>query len=197
MPLIVYADFETYQSKDQSTSIVSRMTGVASYGYKIVSSVPSIPSELVVKLGTADDFVKEMQELGFRCLRPLKDVVPLNRSTVTGTPKVCYACGKRFSKKFAVDHDHFTGAFRGYACHRCNIKMQNPREFVVDMHNAEGFDNHFVIPAIARLRKQAADLDEELPNWESLDEEPGEDTDSDLECLNRMKNLVHTVVASH
>ena len=64
----MYADFETYQEprtevfgeKAQQTSF---MTGVSCYAYMIVSRVPSIESKLVYKLGTADDFVEEIDEL--------------------------------------------------------------------------------------------------------------------------------------
>ena len=130
------------------------MTGVASYGYKVVSKVPSIPSTLIIRLGTADDFVEEMQELGFRYRRALEDVAPLDHSTVVGTPTACYACDKSLKnargktvKDAVLDYDQFTGTFRGHACERCNLQMRNPREIVVNMHNAESFDNHFVVQA--------------------------------------------------
>ena len=71
-PLVVYADFETYQAKADEAGVVSRMTGVASYAYKIVSKVPLIPSALVLKVGSAEDFVEEMVEIGETYRKALK-----------------------------------------------------------------------------------------------------------------------------
>jgi len=121
-PLVIYADFETYQSKSPEQGIVSRMTGVASYAYKIVSKVPTIESSLVVKLGTADDFLEEIQKIAERYQRAIEDVVPLKGWVPKrGRNIVCYACGGKppRGQSFVKDHDHFTGEFRGYACEKC------------------------------------------------------------------------------
>ncbi len=84
-PLIVYADFETYQSKvvgktrGEHTQVMAQMTGVASYGYYIVSSVPTIPSSGVIKRASADEFIEDMIKLGLRyrhfCRNPLPMIV--------------------------------------------------------------------------------------------------------------------------
>ena len=90
-PLIVFADYETFQ-KDR------RMTGVAKYSYKIVSQVPGIESSTVLKRGSADDFVMDMQALEGRYRKCIKGIVPLKKSTVRGEGKACYACGEEKKK---------------------------------------------------------------------------------------------------
>lgn len=35
-------------------------------------------------------------------------------------PKHCVVCGRR-DKKICWDHNHETGAFRGWLCHKCNV----------------------------------------------------------------------------
>ncbi len=50
-PIVVYADFETFQDKVERiargshTAVIARMTGVASYGYHVVSSIPPYHQE--------------------------------------------------------------------------------------------------------------------------------------------------------
>ena len=36
-------------------------------------------------------------------------------------PTVCECCKKPSDKALALDHDHETGAFRGWLCHKCNL----------------------------------------------------------------------------
>lgn len=38
-------------------------------------------------------------------------------------PGVCELCGgkNKTGRKLALDHDHVSGAFRGWLCHRCNV----------------------------------------------------------------------------
>ena len=98
------------------------------------------------------------------------DVTPLDESTVYATAKKCYACGNT-RRKLDKDHDHFTGAFRGLACHKCNIKMQVPRWIPCFFHNGSGFDFHFIAQAIARLSKLDADKEFGTSNEESESEE--------------------------
>lgn len=43
-------------------------------------------------------------------------------STTRPMPTVCEACGLS-SKNMRWDHDHVTGLFRGWICHRCNLML--------------------------------------------------------------------------
>ena len=78
----MYADFETYQkpieeARGSKTKVTSRMNGVASYGYHIVSKVPSIPDRTVMKRKSADDFLLEMLTLGLHYRWECRNPKPL------------------------------------------------------------------------------------------------------------------------
>ena len=38
-------------------------------------------------------------------------------------PLVCECCGLKSKRTLVLDHDHVTGAFRGWLCHRCNLAI--------------------------------------------------------------------------
>ena len=62
--------------------------------------------------------------------------------------KSCYLCKGSFSTtNYKVkDHDHFTGAFLGAACNKCNLsrRIRKPALPVV-FHNLRGYDMHHII----------------------------------------------------
>jgi len=101
-PLVVFADFETYQSKTngvtkgEHTKVLAAMTGVASYGYHSVSSIVSIPSAGSIKRGSADEFIEEMLRLGLRynhfCLNPEPMIISAAELTQHDSATCCYLC---------------------------------------------------------------------------------------------------------
>ncbi len=196
-PLVVFADFETYQSKTegqfkgQHTEVMSRMTGVASYGYFIKSSIPSIPSSGVIKRGTADEFLLEMVKLGLRyrhfCRNPAPMVITPAQQFLHSVASRCYLCKTTREKlqqyrlkaeavqaeandreprpvpdfEFQRDHDHVTGLFRGSICNSCNVKAAMPKEIEIFTHNLEGFDGHEITQGIVRIRAEPAEFSDD------------------------------------
>ena len=49
------------------------------------------------------------------------------------------------------EHNHWTGAYRGAACHSCNMKLKDPNTILVLFHNGEGFDFHELIRGQMKL----------------------------------------------
>ena len=65
--------------------------------------------------------------------------------------EVCYLCGlKPCEKGLLREHCHWTGAYRGAACHSCNAKLVF-KSIPVYFHNMAGFDHGPLIRAIAEI----------------------------------------------
>ena len=61
--------------------------------------------------------------------------------------EVCYLCGLKPCEKGLVrDHCHWTGAYRGAACHSCNAQL-----VFKAIHNVAGFGHRPLIRAIAEI----------------------------------------------
>jgi hypothetical protein len=71
----------------------------------------------------------------------------------------CYLCTKDFDSdnKAVMDHDHWTGAYRGAACDKCNKMAQNPRDVRVFFHNFSHYDCHALLRFITLLRRKELD----------------------------------------
>lgn len=52
-------------------------------------------------------------------------------------PKACQICGKK--KRLCLDHDHNTGAFRGWLCHNCNLVLGNAYDDPTTLQKAIGY----------------------------------------------------------
>jgi len=50
----------------------------------------------------------------------------------------CSICFKDLGLDKVFDHSHLTGVFRGAAHNLCNLKMTQPKNMIVYMHNAKG-----------------------------------------------------------
>ena len=73
------------------------MTGVASYGSFVSSSIASIPSGGTIKRGTADEFITDMLKLGLRyrhfCLNPKPMVITAAQEKEHQNAESCFLCG--------------------------------------------------------------------------------------------------------
>lgn len=54
----------------------------------------------------------------------------------------CMFCNKKAQVRH---HDHFTGEFIGFACHKCNKNIHKPKKVLIFFHNLKGYDSHFII----------------------------------------------------
>ena len=88
-----------------------------------------------------------------------EDLTPEEQTTHTEAQH-CYACKKPFQeeegpRKKVMDHDHYTGKYRGAACHSCNGKMKDDKFMIVLTHNFEKYDGPHLIRAAAALHATA------------------------------------------
>ena len=51
------------------------------------------------------------------------------------------------------DHCHISGKFRGAAHNSCNVNAKQEKRIYIYFHNAKGYDNHFLIEALAANTK--------------------------------------------
>ena len=66
--------------------------------------------------------------------------------------KLCHICNGKFTTdetsehynnyKKIIDHDHYTGNYRGAAHSICNLRYETQREIPVVIHNGSNYDFH-------------------------------------------------------
>ena len=63
----------------------------------------------------------------------------------------CHICKRNFcdnkneKNKFKIDHDHYTGKFRGPAHSICNLRYRIQREISIAIHNGSTYGYHLII----------------------------------------------------
>ena len=64
--------------------------------------------------------------------------------------KVCHICEGKFddSDNKVIDHDHFTGKYRGAAHRSCTSLFRMPKHIPAVMHNLAGYDAHLFIKSL-------------------------------------------------
>ena len=170
-PLVVYADIETFfQSANKQVSKSSRCYGeniaIASVGMHAVGADGlTIPAEFQAQIfalhGACDPFAEFLRRLirlamYWRYCRTYQQELRMTPEAkrAFASAKSCESCGKDFGPKVTKcrDHDHITGAYRSALCGSCNASAQIPNRIKVFSHNGTGFDHHFYIRNLARLR---------------------------------------------
>lgn len=74
--------------------------------------------------------------------------------------KKCHICKTKFNTdennkhynnyRKVIDHDHYTGKYRGAAHSICNLRHETQREFLVIIHNGSKYDFHLIIKQLAK-----------------------------------------------
>ena len=78
-----------------------------------------------------------------------KLTVPSPTETFTQIQYVQFVLEKFHSNQtHVVDHDHFTGKFRGYVHQSCNLNYKDPTFIPIFFHNLSGYDTHLFISEI-------------------------------------------------
>ena len=52
------------------------------------------------------------------------------------------------------DHCHITGAFRGAAHNKCNLRLQQTFKIPVFLHNFRGYDSHLIVRALGNYDRE-------------------------------------------
>ena len=170
VPFIVYADFECFTEpidtcKPGTTSYThpyQRHTP-SGYGFHVVSDHPGYISKPVVYRGpdVVDNFLSALR-YEHRLINATVDCpVPMVMSEADkldfASATTCHICGKE-GTQMVRDHDHLTGAYRGAAHNKCNLRLHfkgkkakgSNIEVPVVFHNLRGYDAHLIAPALGR-----------------------------------------------
>ena len=173
---VVYADIETFfgattMDVSLNTKAYSQNKTIASIGMHAVGREGlDIPSEFKAQIfvsGDCDPFVEFLRRLLRLCIywrsckknpKPL-EMTPENEATFAAT-SACQHCEVLFGGDVVKcrDHNHYTGAFRAALCSDCNKAAHTPRELRVFTHNGTGYDHHFYILALAKIKTMGGTL---------------------------------------
>lgn len=69
----------------------------------------------------------------------------------------CRHCRKKCSFEkddLVVDHSHYSGVIHGITHNLCNLNRSRKKKIPIFAHNAMGYDSHFILDALVKLRKK-------------------------------------------
>ena len=162
----IYADFEAIQirCKTKAGAQTEYMTEhePSGFGYIVVSPFPELCQPYKSYRGTngnevSKKFIEAMHMEYNRVSTRLHTIEPMiytdNDHTQFVKASSCSICYKELDWSdredlIVKDHCHISGVFRGAAHSSCNLKMQQNKKINIFMHNASGYDNHFVVKSI-------------------------------------------------
>ena len=176
VPIIIYADFETFNRKvdtctpNPDMSSTTRLTHQtpSGFAYKIVGLTKeySKPIEVYRGIDAADVFIQKMLEEQqwirqfYSDMRQNEKQAPLDLTTDEkqrcATQVNCHICEKPIDENDTrvADHCHVTGDFRGAAHNKCNLNYKFKGTIPVVFHNLRGYDSHIIMQAMGRVHNQ-------------------------------------------
>ena len=108
-------------------------------------------------------FCKELRDKATEIINiPKKALIPLTIGAQEKheRSKFCYICNGIFNTdekdkhyinyKKVIDHDHYTGKYRGAAHSICNLRYREQREIPVALHNGSNYDFHIIMNELAK-----------------------------------------------
>ena len=108
-------------------------------------------------------FCKKLREYGDKIVRTeKKPLTPLTESEQSEheKSKQCHICNGKFSTnkydknyhayKKVLDHDHYTGIYRGAAHGICNLRCETQRIISAVYQNGSNYDFHLIIKELAK-----------------------------------------------
>ena len=166
--IIIYADFEAYQQPvdikvGKKTTLICQQKPTG-YGYIVVSPFTDLNQPSVVYRGenAAEKFVEALHneyEKAQHIFENDEDMIFTSDDAENFENSTnCIFCNKVLdwsSKKDCVvkDHCHISGKFRGAAHASCNVNAPKQSKIFIYFHNGKGYDNHFIIEALAANKK--------------------------------------------
>ncbi|KAL5269338.1 hypothetical protein ACHWQZ_G002978 [Mnemiopsis leidyi] len=170
-PVVMYADFEAYQIS-MNESIGPKSSNIAEqkptgFAYTIVSPYNVLQRPLTVYRGedAATKFVDCLIKECYNIEDILCEVEPMdfteNDMVDFETATTCSICNQNLvwddlDNPVVRDHCHISGSFRGAAHSQCNLRARQQKKLFVYFHNGKGYDNHFILTALASDKRVGA-----------------------------------------
>lgn len=165
IPIVIYGDFESllleFSDKNKSTYVENMQIHEAScFAYYICCKSNPELNDFVSYRGPdcSRKFVESICSDVARLhailsnSKPMIPLTPAERlSFITST--MCHICKELFSceDKIVMDHDHFTGRYRGAAHTTCNFKAKTCPFIPIIFHNLTGYDSHLFINELSNV----------------------------------------------
>jgi len=178
VPFVIYADFECFTTKidtclpnpEQSSTTHTTKFEACGYSYVVVSSNDKYSKPAVVYRG--ENAIEHFFENMFREEEYIEDILRnpeelvMNAETEKQFQNAsnCYVCQKPFINEMTKvrDHDHLGvntdsesqnySNYRGAACQKCNLCLQNPPFIPVYFHNLRNFDGHLLLTTAGKYK---------------------------------------------
>ena len=171
VPVIVYADFESFTTKIQKCENPSSSTDPyelhvpSGYSFYIISSHPKFKPVFECYHGpdVVERFLRRLKEEYQKIEQLLSQIEPMiitkEQEQKFRTVKDCYLCKRPLGTDRVRDHCHMTGLYRGAAHGECNLKLKyrgrtsstdekkRYRGYIVPVvfHNLRGYDGHLIM----------------------------------------------------
>lgn len=165
IPIVIYGDFESllreYSDKHKSTHVENVQVHEATcFGYFICCKSNPELNDYVSYRGSncsqkfCESICKDLLRL-HKILSVQREMTPLTEEEklrVENTTN-CHICKKSFSLEDTkvLDHDHFTGKFRGPAHNSCNLNCKTCPFIPIIFHNLSGYDCHLFIVELSKI----------------------------------------------
>ena len=99
-----------------------------------------------------NDYINDITEQHFN--KEIEDNPDLSKFN----KNICHLCNKKIFKKPVKNHCHYSSKMLGFAHNKCNLQYKFPKDDVnnkysipVFAHNAQNFDNSFLIKALNKI----------------------------------------------
>ena len=166
LPYIVFADFECSITETNPQRHVPNSVGYVCLGFRAGGNIGQstkqheiLDHNIFAGDQCVEQFIYKMIELQKQLEAiPIVPIIMTEEAILNfQSAKKCHICKKILSpndgKNPTVrDHDHFTGAYRGAAHSKCNLKLRNTSDLSIFFHCGRNYDFHLLVEKLGMIQ---------------------------------------------